>query len=154
MEILLSSYRVINLPKASAPASEQASCEIPSIKQPSPTDTYVRWSTISKPGRLNSAARMRSAIAIPTEFAKPCPKGPVVVSTPGVSLCSGWPGGFECSCRKHRATPRSEEHTSELQSHSDLVCRLLLEKKTVKKFVATLRTIGYQAGEDGLIPSN
>src|SRR5438034_4106556 len=26
-------------------------------------------------------------------------------------------------------TRRSEEHTSELQSHSDLVCRLLLEKK-------------------------
>src|SRR5206468_12988653 len=26
-------------------------------------------------------------------------------------------------------TPRSEEHTSELQSRSDLVCRLLLEKK-------------------------
>src|SRR5436190_10806846 len=33
------------------------------------------------------------------------------------------------------ATPlgRSEEHTSELQSHSDLVCRLLLEKKKKKK---------------------
>src|SRR5438034_8412558 len=31
-------------------------------------------------------------------------------------------------CRR-RASPRSEEHTSELQSHSDLVCRLLLEKK-------------------------
>src|SRR5438034_5828018 len=28
--------------------------------------------------------------------------------------------------------PRSEEHTSELQSHSDLVCRLLLEKKKQK----------------------
>src|SRR5438034_1950739 len=27
------------------------------------------------------------------------------------------------------ALERSEEHTSELQSHSDLVCRLLLEKK-------------------------
>src|SRR5437588_2092067 len=27
------------------------------------------------------------------------------------------------------STQRSEEHTSELQSHSDLVCRLLLEKK-------------------------
>src|SRR5438034_10424529 len=27
---------------------------------------------------------------------------------------------------------RSEEHTSELQSHSDLVCRLLLEKKNAK----------------------
>src|SRR5260221_10918495 len=31
---------------------------------------------------------------------------------------------------------RSEEHTSELQSHSDLVCRLLLEKK--KKELARL----------------
>src|SRR5438034_7516778 len=27
---------------------------------------------------------------------------------------------------------RSEEHTSELQSHSDLVCRLLLEKKKIR----------------------
>src|SRR5438132_8367204 len=32
-----------------------------------------------------------------------------------------------------RASPRSEEHTSELQSHSDLVCRLLLEKKKKSK---------------------
>src|SRR5260221_9525742 len=31
-----------------------------------------------------------------------------------------------------RAAFRSEEHTSELQSHSDLVCRLLLEKKKKK----------------------
>src|SRR5476649_148394 len=28
---------------------------------------------------------------------------------------------------------RSEEHTSELQSHSDLVCRLLLEKKKIDR---------------------
>src|SRR5438132_13958619 len=34
------------------------------------------------------------------------------------------------SCRD---PARSEEHTSELQSHSDLVCRLLLEKKKKKK---------------------
>src|SRR5437588_3849730 len=33
------------------------------------------------------------------------------------------------------ATVRSEEHTSELQSHSDLVCRLLLEKKNVETTV-------------------
>src|SRR5438132_10598458 len=31
-----------------------------------------------------------------------------------------------------RTNSRSEEHTSELQSHSDLVCRLLLEKKKIK----------------------
>src|SRR5437773_4926933 len=32
---------------------------------------------------------------------------------------------------------RSEEHTSELQSHHDLVCRLLLEKKKKKKKIQT-----------------
>src|SRR5699024_12712773 len=32
-----------------------------------------------------------------------------------------------------RIVPRSEEHTSELQSRFDLVCRLLLEKKKKKK---------------------
>src|SRR5260221_7059260 len=38
------------------------------------------------------------------------------------------------AARKHALGPaaRSEEHTSELQSHSDLVCRLLLEKKKKK----------------------
>src|SRR6266540_5243044 len=35
--------------------------------------------------------------------------------------------------RRHPRQPRSEEHTSELQSHHDLVCRLLLEKKKKKK---------------------
>ena len=36
-------------------------------------------------------------------------------------------------CKTHKTWLwRSEEHTSELQSHSDLVCRLLLEKKKKK----------------------
>src|SRR5690242_21310465 len=34
--------------------------------------------------------------------------------------------------RGRRLTVRSEEHTSELQSHVNLVCRLLLEKKKKK----------------------
>src|SRR5690349_23108301 len=34
------------------------------------------------------------------------------------------------------ASPRSEEHTSELQSRRDLVCRLLLEKKKTGDVVA------------------
>src|SRR5260221_5167802 len=34
---------------------------------------------------------------------------------------------------------RSEEHTSELQSHSDLVCRLLLEKKKRRNSECTSR---------------
>src|SRR5260370_11442403 len=35
--------------------------------------------------------------------------------------------------RSRRSQKRSEEHTSELQSHLNLVCRLLLEKKKIKK---------------------
>ena len=38
---------------------------------------------------------------------------------------------------------RSEEHTSELQSHSDLVCRLLLEKKKEKKTKNILLIINF-----------
>src|SRR5438034_3933706 len=41
------------------------------------------------------------------------------------------------------ADDRSEEHTSELQSHSDLVCRLLLEKKK-KNMVELHEHIRYQ----------
>src|SRR2546430_11208950 len=41
---------------------------------------------------------------------------------------------FPRGSRRARApSPRSEEHTSELQSQSNLVCRLLLEKKKQKR---------------------
>src|SRR6202012_6297216 len=50
-----------------------------------------------------------------TLFRSPCPN-----SVEETRIC-GRPSG--------RSSTRSEEHTSELQSHSDLVCRLLLEKK-------------------------
>src|SRR5947207_4952149 len=36
---------------------------------------------------------------------------------------------------------RSEEHTSELQSHSDLVCRLLLEKKQCEAYIERSRLV-------------
>src|SRR5215204_7738132 len=50
---------------------------------------------------------------------------------------------FECARRSCCWLPRpwrsrrSEEHTSELQSHSDLVCRLLLEKKKKNTILIT-----------------
>src|SRR5437016_8884083 len=46
-------------------------------------------------------------------------------------LCSFPPlkSPFPCTCGKRRERERSEEHTSELQSLTNLVCRLLLEKK-------------------------
>src|SRR2546430_5154436 len=39
--------------------------------------------------------------------------------------------------RIYLAELRSEEHTSELQSQSNLVCRLLLEKKKKRMFLST-----------------
>src|SRR5690349_23008845 len=49
-----------------------------------------------------------------------------------VTVSSTWP---EATVAPDPAEPsdRSEEHTSELQSRRDLVCRLLLEKKKKKK---------------------
>src|SRR5215475_15663004 len=41
-------------------------------------------------------------------------------------------GGGSTSARSIRTAQRSEEHTSELQSRENLVCRLLLEKKKKK----------------------
>src|SRR5438034_3964816 len=57
------------------------------------------------------------------------------VQRPGLARRRDWPYEALCRgvCHSENGQNRSEEHTSELQSHSDLVCRLLLEKKKKKK---------------------
>src|SRR5437867_6457589 len=56
---------------------------------------------------------------------------------PNSNLCEAWPtlvhGGINHKCPNGQIMNlfRSEEHTSELQSPYDLVCRLLLEKKKI-----------------------
>src|SRR5256885_5803166 len=53
------------------------------------------------------------------------------------AISSGpWAAERACTCRDVRGMKRSEEHTSELQSPCNLVCRLLLEKK---KYYITLK---------------
>src|SRR2546430_12220388 len=47
---------------------------------------------------------------------------------------------FEIKWDGYRVVSRSEEHTSELQSQSNLVCRLLLEKKKKKQKTQTINT--------------
>src|SRR2546430_10986446 len=57
-----------------------------------------------------------------------------------VAFGSAGPNNVRCGCSALKRVPvmprtrdsRSEEHTSELQSQSNLVCRLLLEKKKKK----------------------
>src|SRR5438270_6212840 len=46
-----------------------------------------------------------------------------------------------------RGRPRSEEHTSELQSQSNLVCRLLLEKKKIIHRLPTFLQNGIQISQ-------
>src|SRR2546430_7793625 len=49
--------------------------------------------------------------------------------------------------RQLDSTRRSEEHTSELQSQSNLVCRLLLEKKKKRLSASTVaRLLAHRAG--------
>src|SRR5438034_6023230 len=59
----------------------------------------------------------------------------------GAAGLAGAVAGFPAHLRRRGARAlargRSEEHTSELQSHSDLVCRLLLEKKKKKSNTLT-----------------
>src|SRR2546430_12102117 len=93
----------------------------------------------------NRAAEVRSAEPALWGLVGNTPLIPLPPSTaldrplPAVLLKAEWlnPGGSV----KDRAAlfilrdgiARSEEHTSELQSQSNLVCRLLLEKKKIKK---------------------
>src|SRR5205085_11248887 len=67
------------------------------------------------------------------------PAAPIIAKTLACSLPSKLPWMSDCIAGRYNAAPspptnaqntmRSEEHTSELQSQSNLVCRLLLEKK-------------------------
>src|SRR2546430_5050707 len=50
------------------------------------------------------------------------------------------PPGFYVRSRGPLTVVRSEEHTSELQSQSNLVCRLLLEKKKKNKYESDIRS--------------
>src|SRR5690242_20753966 len=58
----------------------------------------------------------------------------------------GWTVGIADVDAAALAAARSEEHTSELQSHVNLVCRLLLEKK--KKVTADPSATAFRSSSD------
>src|SRR2546426_9179406 len=61
--------------------------------------------------------------------ALPISNGPRTVPVRSAAIRRGIPGSVPVSLCKRTSCERSEEHTSELQSPCNLVCRLLLEKK-------------------------
>src|SRR5438034_6998568 len=69
----------------------------------------------------------------------PLPLGRLLVGATTQGVCAVRLGRSDAALEAELASTRSEEHTSELQSHSDLVCRLLLEKKKKKKTHANRR---------------
>src|SRR6266480_5741942 len=67
---------------------------------------------------------------------------PISADAAPATRCGGRARGPRSQLRRTRRAAvllRSEEHTSELQSHVNLVCRLLLEKKNIS---ATLEGFG------------
>src|SRR3712207_8884792 len=87
------------------------------IRRP-PRSTLFPYTTLFRSDGRSSALRTR--ILTPSETTSTSEPDP----TPSSSSISGG---------MNRATERSEEHTSELQSRQYLVCRLLLEKKKKKQ---------------------
>src|SRR5260221_5559319 len=86
------------------------------IRRP-PRSTLFPYTTLFRSsGRLAIPARERQNLSC---LAKSSPR------------CSTLKASFFSASALSRRRTRSEEHTSELQSHSDLVCRLLLEKKKI-----------------------
>src|SRR5205814_7735085 len=88
-----------------------------------------------------NARRSRPTASSAFEGTATCQPTPCTHATSLVWLCQGSPhlknppgmrttiGAAKRLCVRQRSVPRSEEHTSELQSLRHLVCRLLLEKK-------------------------
>src|SRR2546421_6314831 len=97
------------------------------IRRP-PRSTLFPYTTLFRSG--DHGERHVADEAQPVHFVAPHQSQPRARHEPDQQV----PG----DARLPRITGRSEEHTSELQSRSDLVCRLLLEKKKQKKTITLL----------------
>src|SRR5256885_3527794 len=73
--------------------------------------------------------------------------------SPGGAAFPG-PAALRVPLRARAARDRSEEHTSELQSPCNLVCRLLLEKKkNFRSFIANVGAVGQLIDMMNTVPS-
>src|SRR5260221_8674122 len=95
------------------------------IRRP-PRSTLFPYTTLFR----SRPQRRRRPRKLPEPVGYAASGGDVTLSTLGFLTAGHSPSGL--AQRPCHAVTRSEEHTSELQSHSDLVCRLLLEKKKKK----------------------
>src|SRR5206468_11244421 len=96
---------------------------------PNPLPPSFSVSRTSPPRALHSFPTRRSS-DLPLTGAPTSPSFRLAHCWSLPTLTTSGPNTWSSSGRRwEAASARSEEHTSELQSRSDLVCRLLLEKK-------------------------
>src|SRR5690606_41010870 len=105
----------------------------PVCRPPPPTPTpplalHAALPTCPEPPRSSCSPRMADPAA---STASPAPAGENLDS-PDFSA-HRTSRSRRCSSRARQIPARSEEHTSELQSRENLVCRLLLEKKKQRR---------------------
>src|SRR2546427_4125467 len=92
--------------------------------------------TIARNLCVDQSRRDRFRRADSLDAQGPGDEPPMVDSVPGREIDPGR-GAESALLRPVLQRARSEEHTSELQSQSNIVCRLLLEKKKLCKFAAS-----------------
>src|SRR5438034_8765370 len=93
---------------------------------------YVFFSLIPRPPR-STLFPYTTLFRSPWNVPYPCRSASAPVPPTIENLPSTVPVGSMVTTSRNSTVSRSEEHTSELQSYSDLVCRLLLEKKKNNK---------------------
>src|SRR2546430_7721271 len=102
-------------------------------REAQPRNRLIQRGRVFREEMLNQFARRATAVGmLPGEHpirdgGEAVDVGPTVHQLPGQGF-----GGHVLECSDEESGARSEEHTSELQSQSNLVCRLLLEKKKKK----------------------
>src|SRR4051812_49985457 len=97
------------------------------MNRPPPKSTLFPYTTLFRSSPAPARTTPSSARRAPT--------------APAPVACRG-------SSTPSTAPPRSEEHTSELQSHVNLVCRLLLEKKKILDINKMYRAIYIQTNRN------
>src|SRR2546428_9365906 len=101
------------------------------IRRP-PRSTLFPYTTLFRSAAVRALVRFRWLV--------PALALPACIALAGVGIQAA---AFRRPARETLVAARSEEHTSELQSRSDLVCRLLLDKKTHN--AAILRNSAHKA---------
>src|SRR5258706_8420686 len=98
------------------------------IRRP-PRSTLFPYTTLFRSGGIQEGAMFQSSTRI-AAISIICA---AMATTAAAQPHKGGGGGAPGPHAGPAPAPRSEEHTSELQSLTNLVCRLLLEKKKKKK---------------------